>query len=86
VIEKSAVVKEIADSVGRSPTAVVLRWTVQRGIVVIPRSPKPEHIKENLECVTWELSDSDMAKLDALNEDHPYYWSPLPVALNTPKL
>ena len=37
-IEKSPVVQEIADSVGRSPTAVVLRWTVQRGVVVIPRT------------------------------------------------
>jgi 2,5-diketo-D-gluconate reductase A len=71
-LEQHPTVKEIADSVGRSPTAVVLRWTVQRGVAAIPRSGQPEHIRENLNCVSWTLSDDAMSKLDALEEDHPY--------------
>eukprot|EP00038_Savillea_parva_P013301 m.7893 g.7893 ORF g.7893 m.7893 type:complete len:357 (-) comp2485_c0_seq1:1823-2893(-) len=78
-IEQSPVVKEIADAVGKSPVAVVTRWTIQSGIVAIPRTAKPAHLKENLECVDWTLSEDAMAKLNALDKDYPYYWWAAPL-------
>ena len=75
IIEKSPVVAAIAAAVGRSPTQVVLRWTVQSGVVVVPRSGNKQHIQENMGLFDWSLSPEQMAALDALDEDHPY---PLP--------
>eukprot|EP00928_Gymnodinium_smaydae_P040489 TRINITY_DN27455_c0_g2_i1.p1 TRINITY_DN27455_c0_g2~~TRINITY_DN27455_c0_g2_i1.p1 ORF type:complete len:367 (+),score=36.17 TRINITY_DN27455_c0_g2_i1:56-1156(+) len=84
-IEQNAVVARLAAKYGCSPTAVVLRWTVQRGVVVVPRTANPSHIRENFQVATgtgeaggFALSDDDLAEIDALNEDYPYYWSPLP--------
>lgn len=79
-IEKSQTIKAIGNELGVSPVAVVLRWTLQHGIVVIPRTSTKDHIEENLTaCTTFELSESQMSSIDALNEDHPYYWSPVPL-------
>ena len=69
---------------GVSPIAVVLRWTLQRGVVVVPRTATPAHIQENIavggeDNERYRLSEEDMVALDAMNEAHPYYWSPLPV-------
>ena len=63
---------------GKSPVQVVLRWTIQSGVVAIPRSGNAEHIAENADCIEWSLSDEDMAAISALDEAHPYYWDPLP--------
>jgi len=81
VIERSETIKGIADRLGKSPIAVVLRWTLQHGVVVVPRTSTPSHIAENLEaaCASFQLSTDDVGIIDALNEAHPYYWSPLPL-------
>ena len=63
---------------GKSPVQVVLKWTIQSGVVAIPRSGNAEHIAENADCIEWSLSDEDMAAISALDEAHPYYWDPLP--------
>ena len=79
-VEKSAVVSRIAATHGCSPTAIVLRWTLQKGIAVIPRTSKPEKMAENVRVLSSSpLSDAEMVALDALNEDHPYYWHPAPL-------
>ena len=81
-IEKSPLVQRIADRVGRSPVAVVLRWTVSRGVAVVPRSGDPEHVKENLAAVEdpeFGLTEQELAELDRMNRAHPYYWWPLPL-------
>ena len=62
----------------KSPVQVVLKWTIQSGVVAIPRSGNAEHIAENADCIEWSLSDEDMAAISALDEAHPYYWDPLP--------
>lgn len=59
----------IAERLGVSPAQVVLRWHVQRGHVVIPKSVTPERIVANLDLFTFELSLEDMAAIDALNSD-----------------
>jgi 2,5-diketo-D-gluconate reductase A len=56
----------IAKRVDRSPAQVVLRWHIQHGNVVIPKSVTPSRIKENIAVFDFELSDEDMAALTDL--------------------
>lgn len=79
-IEKSKVVAEIARRNAITPLGVVLRWTLQNGVGVLPRSANRAHIEENLAAAdpTHKLSEEDMALIETLDQNHPYYWSPLP--------
>lgn len=54
---------------------VILRWNLQRGVVVIPGSGNPDHIKENLDVFGFELTDEEMEQIAALdrNEKHDWY-------------
>jgi diketogulonate reductase-like aldo/keto reductase len=61
------VVAGVADSVGRSPAQVLLRWCVQRGIPVITKSTHRERIAENAQVFDFELADGDIEELDALD-------------------
>jgi diketogulonate reductase-like aldo/keto reductase len=58
----------IAGRVGRSPAQVLLRWCVQHGVPVIPKSTHRDRIAENADLFSFALSDQDMAALDALDE------------------
>jgi diketogulonate reductase-like aldo/keto reductase len=60
-------VAEVAERVGRTPAQVLLRWCVQHGVVVIPKSTHRERIAENARIFDFELSPQDMATLDALD-------------------
>jgi 2,5-diketo-D-gluconate reductase A len=59
----------IADKYGVAPAQVVLRWHLQLGNVVIPKSVTPERIRSNFDVFGFELADDDMAAIDALNRD-----------------
>jgi diketogulonate reductase-like aldo/keto reductase len=59
---------QIAERVGRTPAQVLLRWAVQRGIPVVPKSRRRERIEENAQIFDFTLSDADMQALDALDE------------------
>jgi diketogulonate reductase-like aldo/keto reductase len=61
-------VAELAERVGRTPAQVLLRWCVQRELVVIPKSTHRERIAENGQIFDFALSDEDMTALDALDE------------------
>jgi diketogulonate reductase-like aldo/keto reductase len=61
-------VREIADRVGRTPAQVLLRWCLQHGTVVIPKSTHRERIEENGLVFDFTLPEADMAALDALDE------------------
>jgi 2,5-diketo-D-gluconate reductase A len=63
------VLVRIADEVGRTPAQVTLRWHVQLGNVVIPKSVTPERIRENLALFDFELSPEQMDAIGALNRD-----------------
>ncbi|MFI8338575.1 aldo/keto reductase [Streptomyces sp. NPDC085639] len=60
------VVTAIADKYGRSAAQVVLRWHLQHGNIVIPKSVTPARIRENLDVFGFELDAADIAALDAL--------------------
>jgi 2,5-diketo-D-gluconate reductase A len=63
----SSAVKRIASRVGRTPAQVLLRWCVQRDLVVLPKSTHRERIAENARIFDFALSGEDMAELDALD-------------------
>jgi diketogulonate reductase-like aldo/keto reductase len=58
-------VKRVARRVGHTPAQVLLRWCLQRGVPVIPKSTHRERIEENGHIFDFHLSDADMAELDA---------------------
>jgi len=60
-------VVRMAEQVGRTPAQVLLRWCVQRGIPVIPKSTHRERIEANARIFDFELSERDMAELDGLD-------------------
>lgn len=59
----------IANSIGKTPAQVVLRWHLQLGNLVIPKSVTPERIRENFDVFDVELSDADMAAIAGLERD-----------------
>jgi 2,5-diketo-D-gluconate reductase A len=63
-----AAVARIADAAGRTPAQVVLRWHLQRGDVVFPKSVTPQRIKENFAVFDFELSDEDVDAIAALDK------------------
>jgi D-xylose reductase len=64
-----AVVREIAKRLQRTPAQVVLRWGVQRGTSVIPKTSKVERLAENLAVFDFALSKEDMAAISTLNQN-----------------
>src|SRR6266851_7408285 len=60
-------VGRIAAAIGRTPAQVLLRWCLQRELVVISKSTHSERIEENVQIFDFTLSDQDMAALDALD-------------------
>jgi 2,5-diketo-D-gluconate reductase A len=61
------VVNEIARALGRSAAQVVLRWHIQHGYIVFPKSTTPERIEENFRLFDFELDDEQMARIDDLD-------------------
>ena len=66
VLDDPAVV-EIASAVGRTPAQAVLRWHVQRGDIVFPKSTTPSRMQENFEIFDFSLDDAQMTALTALD-------------------
>jgi 2,5-diketo-D-gluconate reductase A len=60
-------IEAIAQRLGRSPAQVVLRWHVQRGDVVFPKSVTPARMEENFDLFSFELSEGDMAAITGLD-------------------
>ena len=60
---------ELAAKYGKTPAQIVIRWHLQHDIVTIPKSVRPERIRENADVFDFELSEEDMARIDDLNEN-----------------
>ena len=61
-------IRSIAEKLGKSPVQVTLRWLVQKEVIVIPKSVKPNRIKDNIDIFDFELSPGDMAAIEALDQ------------------
>ena len=64
----------IADAHGVSSAQVILRWNLQRRIVVIPGSSNPDHIKENLDLFGFELTEEEMERIASLDRGEKHDW------------
>lgn len=68
-IFKNATLSKIAQKHGKTVAQVILRFLIQRGIIVIPKSVHEERIAENIDVFDFELDSEDMATIDAMNEE-----------------
>ncbi len=68
------VLTEIALKHGKSVAQVILRWDLQRGVVVIPGSSNPSHMEENISIFDFNLSDEEMDRIGALNRNEKHDW------------
>ncbi len=66
VLEDSTITR-IADKVGKTPAQVVLRWHIQRGDIIFPKSVTPSRMKENFELFDFELGPDDVDEISALD-------------------
>lgn len=70
------VVAELASALQRSSAQVLLRWGIQKGFVILPKSVTPARIEENAALFDFELDESAMTRLDALEEGLVTGWDP----------
>jgi diketogulonate reductase-like aldo/keto reductase len=61
-------VAEVAERLGRTPAQVLIRWALERDLIVLPKSTHRERIEENAQVFDFSLSADDLAALDALDE------------------
>ena len=69
-----SVISEIAEAHGVSSAQVILRWNLQKGVVVIPGSSNPDHIRENTEVYHFSLTEGEMARIGALDRGEKHDW------------
>lgn len=69
-----SIITEIAKTHDVSSAQVILRWNLQKGVVVIPGSSNPEHIKENTEIYHFELTEDEMNQINKLDRHEKHDW------------
>ena len=68
------VLQKIAETHGKTIPQVILRWDLQRGVVVIPGSSNPDHIRENISIFDFVLSQEEMETIDSLERKEKHDW------------
>ncbi len=68
------VISEIAKAHGVTSAQVILRWNLQKGVVVIPGSSNPDHIRENLDLFGFELTEDEMNRINGLDRGEKHDW------------
>jgi methylglyoxal/glyoxal reductase len=69
-------IMRVAQRYSRTPAQILIRWSLQHGLVVIPKSSRKERIRENSEVFDFEISPQDINELDSLSEDLHTDWDP----------
>ncbi|MGE6573677.1 aldo/keto reductase [Paenibacillus xylanexedens] len=82
VLLQHPVLKEIADHHRKTVAQVILRWHLERGVILIPKSSNPKRIRENSEIFDFELSAEDMEKISCLNSGKRYSIRPTGYIVN----
>ncbi|NLH69072.1 MAG: aldo/keto reductase, partial [Brooklawnia sp.] len=62
------VIRELAEELGKSDAQVILRWHIQRGAIVFPKSVSTERMRQNLELFDFELTARQISRIDALDQ------------------
>lgn len=70
----NSVIKKIANEHNVSSAQVILRWNLQKGVVVIPGSSNPEHIRENNDIYDFELTNKEMKQINDLDKGEKHDW------------
>lgn len=68
-VAEEPVLVSIGERHGKSPAQVAIRWLLQHGAIVIPKSVHPERIKENADVFDFSLTDEEMAAIDGVDRD-----------------
>src|SRR5438309_3308012 len=69
-------ISSLAEKYAKTPAQLMIRWGIQQGLVVIPKSTREERIRENSQVFDFDISDDDMRSLDPLNEALRLNWDP----------
>lgn len=73
---KDSVIQKLSQIYGKTPAQIILRWHLQKGVVLIPKSVHEERIRENIQIFDFELLPEDMEKIDGLNTGSRLFWDP----------
>lgn len=73
------VIQKIADKHGKTYAQIMIRWCIERGFVVIPKSVTPERIKENIDVFDFQLDKQDLDDIKKIDRDFRTCWSPVNV-------
>ncbi|CAO3573892.1 unnamed protein product [Mortierella alpina] len=67
---------KIAAKYSKSPAQILIRWSLQKGYIVLPKSANKERIEQNADVFDFDIADGDMNLLDSFNEDYVSGWDP----------
>jgi diketogulonate reductase-like aldo/keto reductase len=70
------VLRDLSGKYRKTPAQILIRWSLEHGLIVIPRSAKKVRIKENSDVFDFSISEEDMKQLDALHEGFRVAWDP----------
>ncbi|KGL75846.1 putative oxidoreductase ZK1290.5, partial [Tinamus guttatus] len=70
---------QLAKKYGRSPAQICIRWSIQNGIVTIPKSTRAERIQENCKVFDFTIAEEDVGILNSLHDGRRVSWDPSPV-------
>jgi diketogulonate reductase-like aldo/keto reductase len=70
------ILQEIADKHGKTFAQVMLRWLIEKDLIILPKSVTPARVQENIDIFDFELDESDMQKLAGLDRDLRTCWDP----------
>ena len=74
-MQEEPVFVKLGEKYGKAPAQVILRWHVQMGTSIIPGSKNPAHIRDNFALFDFSLTDEEMAKIGAMDQQKRYYTS-----------
>ena len=63
------ILKDLAEKYSKTPAQIILRWNIERGLIVIPKSSNPGRQKENIDLFDFSLTAEDIEKVNSLNKD-----------------
>ena len=72
-----AIFQELGQKYGKSPAQIILRWHIQMGNLVFPKSTSRAHLQENIDIFDFELSKQEMAEIAKLDQEKRYYDTPI---------
>ena len=68
-----SVLVELSKKYNKSTAQIILRWHIQEGNIVFPKTTNPEHMKENFDIFDFELSDDEMKQIQSLDKNQRYF-------------